>query len=418
MFNKNNTVEILCVGTEILLGNIVNTNAAFLAEEIAKMGLSSYYQTVVGDNAQRLEDTLKLALSRSDIVILCGGLGPTEDDLTKEIASKVAKKKLFMHEESKKRLEEFFEKRGHKPTENNFKQALIPEDSIVLTNNNGTAPGVIIPYEDKYMILLPGPPVELKAMFYESVVPFLRKISPVIFVSRTVKIVSVGESRAETMIKDLIDSQTNPTIATYAKTGEVHIRVTASGRDERECDSLIKPVIRELQKRFGNNIYTTHDEVSLEKSIVDLLLSGNLKVTAVESCTAGMVASRLVNVPGASEVFKYSFVTYCDEAKRKLAGVKKSTLDKHTAVSRETVEEMVKNLDAPLKSDVCVGVTGYADGEDAGHVFIACNVRGNIEVREFNFFGSRLNVRESATTQALVLMRDCVLKYLSDLALS
>ena len=172
MFNKNNTVEILCVGTEILLGNIVNTNAAFLAEEIAKMGLSSYYQAVVGDNAQRLEDTLKLALSRSDIVILCGGLGPTEDDLTKEIASKVAKKKLFMHEESKKRLEEFFEKRGHKPTENNFKQALIPEDSIVLTNNNGTAPGVIIPYEDKYMILLPGPPVELKAMFNESVVPF------------------------------------------------------------------------------------------------------------------------------------------------------------------------------------------------------------------------------------------------------
>ncbi len=418
MFNKNNTVEILCVGTEILLGNIVNTNAAFLAEEIAKMGLSSYYQTVVGDNAQRLEDTLKLALSRSDIVILCGGLGPTEDDLTKEIASKVAKKELFMHEESKKRLEEFFEKRGHKPTENNFKQALIPKDSIVLTNNNGTAPGVIIPYEDKYMILLPGPPVELKAMFNESVVPFLRKISPVIFVSRTVKLVSVGESRAETMIKDLIDTQTNPTIATYAKTGEVHIRVTASGSNEKECDSLIKPVIRELQKRFGNYIYTTHDEVSLEKSVIDLLLSGGLKVTAVESCTAGMVASRLVNVPGASEVFKYSFVTYCDEAKRKLAGGKKSTLDKHTAVSRETAEEMVKNLDAPLKSDVCVGVTGYADGEDAGHVFIACNVRGNIEVREFNFFGSRLNVRESATTQALVLMRDCVLKYLSNLALS
>ena len=418
MFNKNNTVEILCVGTEILLGNIVNTNAAFLAEEIAKMGLSSYYQTVVGDNAQRLEDTLKLALSRSDIVILCGGLGPTEDDLTKEIASKVAKKELFMHEESKKRIEEFFEKRGHKPTENNFKQALIPKDSIVLTNNNGTAPGVIIPCEDKYMILLPGPPVELKAMFNESVVPFLKKISPVIFASRTVKLVSVGESRAETMIKDLIDAQTNPTIATYAKTGEVHIKVTASGKNEKECDSLIKPVIRELQKRFGNNIYTTHDEVSLEKSIVDLLLSGGLKVTAVESCTAGMVASRLVNVPGASEVFKYSFVTYCDEAKRKLAGVRKSTLDKHTAVSRETAEEMVKNLDAPLKSDVCVGVTGYADGEDAGHVFIACNVRGNIEVREFNFFGSRLNVRESATTQALVLMRDCVLKYLSNLALS
>lgn len=418
MFNKNNTVELLCVGTELLLGNIVNTNAAFLAEEIAKLGLSSYYQSVVGDNAGRLEESIKLALSRSDIVILCGGLGPTEDDLTKEIASKVAGKQLLMHEESKKRIEDYFKKRDIKLTDNNFKQALIPDGATVLTNNNGTAPGVIIPYEDKFMVLLPGPPGELKPMFYESVVPFLRKISPVIFKSRTVKVVSVGESVAETMIKDMIDAQTNPTIATYAKTGEVHIRVTASGKDEDECESLIKPIIRELKNRFGNNIYTTHDEVSLEKAVVDLLLSGGLKVTTVESCTAGMVASRIVNVPGASDVFKYSLVTYCDEAKHKLAGVKKSTLEKQTAVSRETAEEMVKNLDAPLKSDVCVGVTGYADGEDAGHVFIACNVHGRIEVREFHFVGNRLKVRESATTQALVLMRDAVLKFLSEIAFS
>ena len=418
MFNKNNTVELLCVGTELLLGNIVNTNAAFLAEELAKMGLASYYQTVVGDNAERLEASLKLALSRSDIVILVGGLGPTEDDLTKEVASKVAGKKLFLHEESKNRIEDYFKKRGIKLTDNNFKQALIPEGATVLTNNNGTAPGVIIPYEDKFMILLPGPPVELKPMFNESVVPFLQKISPVIFKSRTVKVVSVGESTAETMIKDMIDSQTNPTIATYAKTGEVHIRVTASGKDEEECESLIKPVIRELKKRFGNNIYTTHDEVSLEKAVVDLLLSGGLKITTVESCTAGMVASRIVNVSGASDVFKYSFVTYCDEAKHKLVGVKKSTLEKHTAVSRETAEEMVKSLDGPLKSDVCVGVTGYADGEDAGHVFIACNVRGKVEVREFHFVGNRLKVRESATTQALVLARDMVLKFLSEIAFS
>ncbi|MBR6309271.1 MAG: competence/damage-inducible protein A [Lachnospiraceae bacterium] len=418
MFSKNNTVELLCVGTELLLGNIVNTNAAFLAEELAKMGLASYYQTVVGDNAERLEASLKLALSRSDIVILVGGLGPTEDDLTKEVASKVAGKKLFLHEESKNRIEDYFKKRGITLTDNNFKQALIPEGATVLTNNNGTAPGVIIPYEDKFMILLPGPPVELKPMFNESVVPFLQKISPVIFKSRTVKVVSVGESTAETMIKDMIDSQTNPTIATYAKTGEVHIRVTASGKDEEECESLIKPVIRELKKRFGNNIYTTHDEVSLEKAVVDLLLSGGLKITTVESCTAGMVASRIVNVSGASDVFKYSFVTYCDEAKHKLVGVKNSTLEKHTAVSRETAEEMVKSLDGPLKSDVCVGVTGYADGEDAGHVFIACNVRGKIEVREFHFVGNRLKVRESATTQALVLARDMVLKFLSEIAFS
>lgn len=416
MENKK-VVEIVCVGTEILLGNIVNTNAAFLAEECARLGLFCYYQTVVGDNRERLSETLKLALSRSDIVILSGGLGPTQDDLTKEVACEVAGKEMYTHEESKKALVEYFNKRGLELTENNFKQAEMPKDGIVLKNNNGTAPGVIIPYENKHIILLPGPPVELKPMFNESVVPFLKTLSPVVFVSRTVKIVSVGESIAETKIKDMIDAQTNPTIATYAKTGEVHIRVTASGKNEDECNKLIDPVVRELKKRFGNNIYTTHEEVSLEKAVVDLLLSGGLRVHTVESCTAGLVASRLVNVSGASEVFKYGLVTYSNKAKRKLAGVKRSTLEKYTAVSAETACEMVKGTDLGPKADVIVGVTGYAEGgenEPAGLVYIACNVCGKTTVKEFHFNGGRQKVRESATTQALVLMREAILEYLSE----
>lgn len=410
-------VEIVCVGTELLLGNIVNTNAAFLAEECAGLGLSSYYQTVVGDNRERLTETLKLALSRSDIVILSGGLGPTQDDLTKEVAAEVAGKEMYMHEESRERLVSYFERRGLTLTENNFKQAMIPEGAIVLTNNNGTAPGVIIPYEDKHIVLLPGPPGELKPMFKESVAPYLAKLSGEVLVSKTVKIVSVGESIAETMIKDLIDNQTNPTIATYAKTGEVHIRVTAAGPDEATCEKLLKPVVRELKQRFGNNIYSTNEDVTLEKAVIDLLVSGGLRAMTVESCTGGMIASRLVNVPGASEVFRYGLVTYSNKSKRKLAGVKKSTLEKYTAVSAETVTEMVKTTEVGPKADVIVGVTGYASQGDetqpAGLVYIACNICGKTTVKEFKFNGGRMKVRESATTQALVLMRECILEYLS-----
>lgn len=412
------TVEIVSVGTELLLGNIINTNAAFLAEECAKLGLFCYYQSTVGDNEERICDTLRTALSRSDIVIVSGGLGPTQDDVTKEAAAKVCGKELFMHEESKARLIAYFEKRGTSFTENNYKQALVPKDAVVLTNNNGTAPGLIIPYKEKSIVLLPGVQTEMRALFTESVVPYIKGLSPKAIVSKTVKVVSIIESRVETMIKDLIDSQINPTLATYAKKGEVHIRVTASADTEEEAGRLLKPVIRELKKRFGNNIYTTDENVTLEKSIIDLLNVGKLKAMTVESCTAGLVASRLVNVPGASEVFKCGLITYSNKAKRKLLGVKKSTLEKFTAVSEETAYEMVKEPEVWKKSDVCVGVTGYAsdpgDASLTGLVYISCNVCGKITVKEYHFNGNRAMVRESATTQALVLMRQCILEYLSE----
>ena len=409
--------EIVCVGTEILLGNIVNTNAAYLAEKCAGLGLVNYYQTVVGDNAKRLEETIKLALSRADIIILSGGLGPTEDDLTKETAAKVCNKKLYLHEESKEAIRAYFERRGLELTENNIKQAMIPEDSVILKNNNGTAPGVIIPYENKHVVLLPGPPGELKPMFEESVAPYIESLTSMVIRSQTVKICSVGESIAETRIKDLIDAQTNPTIATYAKVGEVHVRVTAGAPSEQEAERLIKPVVMELKTRFGNNVYTTDEKVTLEQALVSLLEASSLRISTVESCTGGMVAARIINVPGASEVYKAGFITYSNKAKRKLAGVKKSTLEKYTAVSAQTATEMAKVPEIGPKADVILAVTGCLRDEDddsrTGLVYIACNVCGDVKVKEFKFGGNRQKIRESATTEALVLARECIMDYFS-----
>ena len=304
------TVELICVGTELLLGNIVNTNAAYLAEKCAALGLSCYFQTVVGDNEERLLQVLDCAARRSDIVILCGGLGPTEDDLTKEAAAKFSGRELKIDDRCMERIAEYFAERDIKPTENNWKQAMIPEGAIVFDNNNGTAPGMAIELNNTRIILLPGPPNELIPMFEESVIPYLSKLTPDVIYSQTVKNCGVPESKAETMVKDLIDGQTNPTIATYAKTGEVHIRVTAKADSEKAANKLIKPVVKELKARFGYDIYTTEEAVTLEKAVVDLLVANDLTVTCAESCTGGMLSARLINVPGVSEVYKAGYVTY------------------------------------------------------------------------------------------------------------
>lgn len=413
------TVELICVGTELLLGNIVNTNAAYLAEKCAGLGLACYYQTVVGDNRERLSLVLKTALERSDVIILSGGLGPTEDDLTKEVAAEVCGKQLVMHNPSKKAIRKYFEEKGIKPTDNNWKQAMLPEGCIVLENHNGTAPGVIMELENTKVVLLPGPPNELCPMFEESVMPYLAGMTAQVICSQTVKICGVGESKAETMVKDLIAAQTNPTIATYAKTGEVHIRVTAGAGDRKEAMKLIKPVVKELKSRFGNDIYSTEENTTLEKAVIDLLCANDLTVTCAESCTGGMLSARLINVPGISDTYKAGVITYSNKAKRRFLGVKKSTLQKYGAVSEQTAEEMAKGAALLLKADVAVAVTGLAgpDGgteeKPVGLVYIACSVKGKVTVRRYHFSGSRSKVRESAVSAALALMRSCILEYFS-----
>lgn len=413
-------VELISVGTEILLGNIVNTNAAYLSEKCAALGLSCYYQDVVGDNEERLCETIKTALSRADILLLSGGLGPTQDDLTKEVAARVMGKPLYLHEESKAAIQAFFEKRGLEITDNNWKQAMMPEGCIVVDNPNGTAPGVIMAENGKHVILMPGPPNEMIPMFETSIIPYLSRLQSGVIFSQTVKVCGVGESKVETMVKDLIEGQTNPTIATYAKTGEVHLRVTARADDEKEARKLVKPVVKDLKARFGGHIYTTDNEVTLEKAIVDLLLANKLTISTVESCTGGLLAARLINVPGVSEVFKSGYITYSNKAKRRLLGIKKNTLLKHGAVSKEIAREMVKGAALISKADVTVSVTGIAgpDGgseeKPVGLVYIGCNVCGRITVKEYHFSGDRSKIRENTVSAALSLMRECILQYYSE----
>lgn len=413
-------VELISVGTEILLGNIVNTNAAYLSEKCAALGLSCYYQDVVGDNEERLNETIKTALSRADIVILSGGLGPTQDDLTKEVAAKVMGKPLYLHEESKAAIERFFEKRGLEITDNNWKQAMMPEGCIVLDNPNGTAPGVIMTENGKHVILMPGPPNEMIPMFEMSVMPYLNKLQDGIIFSQTVKICGVGESKAESMVKDLIEAQTNPTIATYAKTGEVHLRVTSRAENEKEARKLVKPVVKELKGRFGSHVYTTEDDVTLEKAVVDLLLANKLTISTVESCTGGLLAARLINVPGVSEVFKSGYITYSNKAKRRLLGIKKNLLLKHGAVSKEIAREMAKGAALVSKANVTVSVTGIAgpDGgseeKPVGLVYIGCDVCGKITVKECHFSGDRAKIRDNTVSAALSLLRECILQYYSE----
>lgn len=414
-------VEIVSVGTEILLGNIVNTNAAYLSEKCAELGLSCYYQTVVGDNEERMTEVMENALSRSDVVICSGGLGPTEDDKTKEVACKVMREQMVEDGATRQRIEEYMENYvksnpGYIVTDNNWKQAMIPEHGIVLNNDNGTAPGLIIDKNQKTMILLPGPPIEMKPMFENQVFQHLRNKQPEIIYSTTVKICGSGESYVETVIRDMIDSQTNPTIATYAKTGEVHLRLTAKAETEEEAKELIKPMRNELEKRFGDYIYTEDEEETLEMAVVRLLMEKKLTLTTVESCTGGAISARIVNVPGASDVLMQGFVTYSNEAKHSLVGVSNETLKEFGAVSEETAREMAEGAVRTTGTDVAISVTGIAGPgggtkqKPVGLVYIGCDCKGKTKVKELHLTGNRTKIREQSVAQALTLLRECVMK--------
>ena len=411
------TVELISVGTEILLGNIVNTNAAYLSEKCAMLGLFCYHQSVVGDNEERLQDTLKTALSRSDIVILSGGLGPTKDDITKEVAARVFRKPLYEDAHTKERIQEYF-LRNHRRqiTENNWKQALVPEGAVVIDNHNGTAPGLILEDYGKIVILLPGPPNEIKPMFERDIVPYLTRMQPEGIYSRMVKICSIGESSAETMVSDLMDAQTNPTLAPYAKTGEVHFRVTAKAADEEAAEKLMQPMLEELSRRFGDKIYTMCEDVSLEDVVVHMLADQKMTVTTAESCTGGLLAGRLLNVSGASDVYKEGYVTYANESKEHLLGVKHETLETYGAVSEQTAAEMAIGAARAAGADAALGVTGIAGPgggtpeKPVGLVYIGCYVKGHVRVEECHFTGNRSKNREYAVARALTILREELLK--------
>ena len=411
-------VELISVGTEILLGNIVNTNATYLAEQCALLGCSLYRQSVVGDNEGRLEEAVRQALGRSDIIILTGGLGPTKDDLTKEIVAKVFGRELYLDEHTKERITTYMQKlnRSH-ITENNWKQAMIPEGALILDNDNGTAPGLILEDREngKTAILMPGPPAEMHPMFEKDVAPYLNKQQPEGIYSRMVKICGIGESAAETMVADLMDRQSNPTLAPYAKTGEVHFRITAKARTKEEAEEMIAPMLAEMKKRFGKAIYTTEENVTLEEAVVDLLKQKNFTVTTAESCTAGKLAGRIMNVAGASEVYNEGYITYANAAKEKLLGVEHETLETFGAVSEETAREMAMGAAKEAGADAALSVTGIAGPgggtpeKPVGLVYIGCYVQGEVYVKKCQFTGNRERNRDSSVVQALTFLREKLL---------
>ena len=409
--------ELISVGTEILMGNILNSNARYLAEKCASLGLDMYYQVTVGDNYDRMMSVVKTALDRSDIIIVTGGLGPTEDDLTKEVCAEAMGMELEEDPHTRACLEAYFKNNIYKEIpENNWKMVTVPHGSIVLDNPNGMAPGLIMEKNGKTAILLPGPPNELYPLFEGQVFPYLEKRQNSRLVSHMVKICGYGESQVEDKILDLIDKQTNPTIATYAKTAEVQVRLTAKAGTKEEGEALIAPVMAELFNRFGDCIFTTEEDVTLEMAVVDLLQKKHLTMATAESCTGGMIAARLVNVSGVSDVFMQGMVTYSNEAKVRLLGVKEETLAAHGAVSRETALEMALGGAERAQTDVCVAVTGLAGPgggskeKPVGLVYMACAVKGKAEVVEYHFKGNRGKIREQSMMKALDLVRRCVLK--------
>ena len=402
--------EILAVGTELLLGDIVNTNAQYLSRQLAGLGIGVYYQTVVGDNESRLLDAYQIAFGRSDIVIATGGLGPTEDDMTKEIAARYFGKNLVMHEETLDKIMNMFSSQGQTMVESNKKQALIIEGSQVLPNNNGTAPGILVEQDGKIMIMLPGPPNELIPMFENEVAPELAKRSGQTFVSTVLRLCGIGESAAEARIKDLIDAQTNPTIAPYAKTFEVHFRLTASGATREEALALIEPLKVELYNRFGQDIYAEGSQ-TLDATICKLLADKGLTLATAESCTGGLLASRIIDNPGSSAVFIDGTITYSNEAKIARLGVKPETLEKFGAVSSETAIEMAEGAVRTSGADVGLSVTGIAgpsggtDEKPVGRVYIGVCICGKSSAIELNLKGDRAKIRARAAAIALDFLR-------------
>ena len=354
------TAEILCVGTELLLGSIVNTNAAFLSRELAACGIFTYYQSVVGDNAGRLKDCLALSLARSDIVIITGGLGPTYDDLTKETVAEYFGLEMEMHEPSIERLKKFFAQYNREMTPNNAKQAMMPRGCTVFSNNYGTAPGLAVEKNGKTAIMLPGPPREMEPMYREEVMPFLqKKQSGKTLLSKTVHIFGMGESQVEHNLGEMMRNSANPTIAPYAKEGEVELRVTASGQNKEECMALISPAIEKIQGEIGEFIYGI-DVKSLQNAVVSKLCEKKLRLATAESCTGGLVGKRITEIAGSSDVYLGGIVSYANSVKIGQLGVPEHILERYGAVSEQTALAMCEGAAKNFGADIGISTTGIA----------------------------------------------------------
>ncbi|HPU42478.1 MAG TPA: competence/damage-inducible protein A, partial [Acetivibrio clariflavus] len=318
--------EILAVGTELLMGQIANTNAQYISQRLNDIGINVYYHSVVGDNPVRLKSALELALKRSDVVIMTGGLGPTQDDLTKETVSEIMGKKLVLHDESLKRIENYFKRLNRPLTKNNIKQAYLPEDCLVIKNDNGTAPGCIIEKENKIVVMLPGPPSEMRPMLDDTVIPYFKSKSQEKIVSKYLRIFGIGESLLEEKLMHLIEKQDNVTIATYAKEGEVTIRITNKSNDEAVALRELAHVEEEIAKVVGDALYSDEDK-ELYQIVGEMLINKGITIAFAESCTGGLISSVITDIPGISAVFDRAVVSYSNKSKVENLGVKQETLD-------------------------------------------------------------------------------------------
>lgn len=378
--------ELISVGTEILLDDILNTDAQFLSIELARLGISVIHQSTVGDNRERLLAQLKEAADRSDIIILSGGLGPTPDDLTKEVCCEFFGKKMFLHEPTVEKIKTYFSTKGMKMAQNNLKQAMLPKDCVIFPNDNGTAPGMAIEKDGVHILVLPGPPRELKPMFRNCAVPYLMQFSDRIIVSHNIRTFGIGESLMAERVNDLFDAE-NPTVAPYAKDGEALLRVTAMARTKEEAENLCKPVINEIKSRLDGFVYGV-DYTCIEEAVIEKLKEKHMKVATAESCTGGLIAKRITDVPGASEVFDCGIISYANEIKHRVLGVSEDDLNKYGAVSEPVARQMAQGALKVSGADIAVSVTGIA-GPDSdstnkpvGLVYIGLADRDNVWVRE------------------------------------
>ncbi len=407
--------EIVSVGTELLLGQIVDTNAAHLARALSELGISVYRRVTVGDNHARLLAALRSALSENEVVIALGGLGPTQDDITRETLAEAMGDTLRYDEAIARRLTAFFRERGVPMPDSVLRQAMVPVHGFPLENPHGTAPGLIFEKDGKIGIALPGPPGEFVPMVENHVVPYLRaKTGTRTIRSRVLRICNMGESLVEERVRDLMAGD-NPTVAPYAKTGEVHLRVTARADDPQTADRLIEPVVREIEARLGDHVYA-FDEEPLESAVVRLLSARRLTAAAAESCTGGLLATRLTDVPGSSKVFRGGVVAYSNESKSDLLGVPPGMIAQFGAVSAEVAEAMAQGARARFGAEFGIGITGIAGPEGGtpekpvGLVYIAlADSRGTL-VEKNRFLGQRKEVRYRSAQYALVLLRDRALQ--------
>ena len=402
--------ELIAVGTEILLGDIVNTDAQVISQGLSELGINVFYQTVVGDNPARLRHVVETARDRADIIITTGGLGPTLDDLTKETLAAVFGKKMSLHQPSLDRIKGFFDTIGREMTPNNEKQAWLPEGCTVFVNEWGTAPGCAFEAYGKHVLMLPGPPRECNPMWKECAMPYLYKLAGGCIVSRNIRVFGLGESNMETILHDMMAQSTNPTIAPYAKTSECFARVTAKADTPEACEKLLDPVVEQICGLLGEDVYGV-DVDSLEQVVGDGLRERGLTLAVAESCTGGLLSKRITDVPGCSDYYLGGVCSYANEVKMRVLGVKKDTLDTVGAVSPEVAEQMAEGVAHALGADVGVGITGIAgpgggtDDKPVGLVYISVWHKGQHYTRKMKSTNGRDRVRMQAVSTALDLIR-------------